>query len=95
MDFDQLKKQKKSIISIAKRHGAFDVRVFGSVARGESLDNSDIDFLVKLESGRSLLDLAKAKRELQHVLGRKVDIVTEAGLRPRIKNEVLQQARPL
>jgi predicted nucleotidyltransferase len=65
------------------------------VARGDSRPDSDIDFLVKLESGRSLLDLARLLRELQTLLGHNVDVVTEAGLRPRIRPQVLKEARLL
>ena len=90
-----LKRQRKQILATAKRHGAYDVRVFGSVARGEARPDSDIDLLVNLESGRSLLDLARLLRDLESQLGCKVDIVTEAGLRPRIRQEVLKEARPL
>jgi predicted nucleotidyltransferase len=65
------------------------------VARGDNRPDSDIDFLVNLEAGRSLLDLARFLRELQSLLGQKVDVVTEAGLRARIKSDVLREARPL
>ena len=80
-----LQSKKKEILTIARQNGAYDVRVFGSVARGESRPDSDIDFLVKLEAGRSLLDLARLLRELQSLLGLPVDVVTEKGLRPRIR----------
>jgi uncharacterized protein len=90
-----LKSQRKEILAAAKRHGAYNVRVFGSVARGEARPDSDVDLLVNLESGRSLLDLARLLRELESQLGCKVDIITEAGLRPRIREEVLKEARPL
>jgi predicted nucleotidyltransferase len=90
-----LMSRREQIIQMARKHGAYDVRIFGSVARGEARSDSDIDFLVKLESGRSLLELARLLRELQALLGRKVDIVTEAGLRPRIRPQVLREARPL
>lgn len=79
----------------ARKHGAYDVRIFGLVARGEARPDSDIDFLVKLESGRSLLDLAHLLRELQALLGHKVDVMTEAGLRPHVRPQVLQEARSL
>lgn len=96
MELEQLlKKRRKQILTTARKYGAYDVRIFGSVARGESHPDSDIDFLVKLESGRSLLDLARLLRELQTLLGCKVDVMTEAGLRPRIRPQVLQEARPL
>jgi len=63
--------------------------------RSEARPDSNIDFLVNLESGRSLLDLEHLLRELQTLLGHKVDVVTEAGLRPRIRLHVLEEARPL
>lgn len=96
MELEQLlKTRRKQILMAARKHGAYDVRVFGSVARGEARPDSDIDFLVNLESGRSLLDLARLLRELQALLGHNVDVVTEAGLRSRIRTQVLQEARPL
>jgi hypothetical protein len=90
-----LKTRREEILATAQKYGAYDVRVFGSVARGEARTDSDIDFLVKLEAGRSLLDLARLLRELQTLLGCDVDIVTEAGLRPRIRSQVLNEAHPL
>lgn len=96
MQVDELLKEKREeILRIAARHGARNVRVFGSVVRGESDDQSDIDFLVELESGRSLLDHAALLVDLEELLGRKVDVVTERGLRPRIRDRVLQEAVPL
>ncbi len=96
MELEQLlKTRRKQILMAACKHGAYDVRVFGSVTRGEARPDSDIDFLVKLESGRSLLDLARLLRELQALLGHNVAVMTEAGLRPRIRPQVLQEARPL
>jgi predicted nucleotidyltransferase len=68
------------------------VRVFGSVARGEASEASDIDFLVDLEADRSLLDLGGLLMDLQDLLGRNVDVVTEAGLRPRVAQRVIQDA---
>jgi uncharacterized protein len=90
-----LKTRRKEILETAMRNGAVNVRVFGSVARGDDSPDSDIDFLVNLEPGRSLMDLARLLRELNILLGRPVDVVTEAGLRPRIKPQVLKEARPL
>lgn len=87
--------RRKEILEIAARNGAVNVRVFGSVARGENRPDSDIDFLVNLEAGRSLMDLARLLRELHNLLGYPVDVITEAGLRPRIKPQVLRDARPL
>ena len=85
----------KEILETAIRNGAANVRVLGSVARGNDRPDSDIDFLVTLEPGRSLLDLARLLRELNALLELSVDVVTEAGLGPRIKSQVLKEARPL
>jgi uncharacterized protein len=90
-----LKIKRREILETATRNGAVNVRVFGSVARGEERHDSDIDFLVNLEPGRSLMDLARLLRELNTLLNHPVDVVTEAGLRPRIKDQVLKEARPL
>jgi len=90
-----LQSRKEQILTLARQNGAYDVRIFGSVARGEARPDSDIDFLVNLEAGRSLLDLARLLRELQALLGMPVDIVTEAGLHARIRPQVLKDARPL
>ena len=90
-----LQTRKKEILETALRNGAVNVRVFGSVARGDDRQDSDIDFLVNLEPGRSLMDLARLLRELSTLLDHPVDVVTEAGLRPRIKSRVLKETRPL
>ncbi len=90
-----LKDRREDILRIAAQHGAHNVRVFGSVARGEARPDSDVDLLVELESGRSLLDLGGLLMDLQTLLGREVDVVTDKGLRDRIRTRVLQEARPL
>ena len=92
---DSLKDKREDILRIAARHGARNVRIFGSVARGEADEKSDIDILVELESGRSLLDHAALQIELEALLGCKVDVATERGLRARIRDRVLQEAVPL
>ena len=92
---DIVSSHREEILATARKHGAYNVRVFGSVARGEARPDSDIDFLVSLDAGRSLIDLARLLRELQSLLGRNVDVVTEAGLRPRIRPQVLREARAL
>lgn len=86
---------REAIREIAARHGAFNVRVFGSAARGDARAGSDVDFLVDVEPGRSLLDLGGLLMDLQELLGREVDIVTVNGLRPRIRDRVLREAVPL
>ena len=96
MGIDELLKSYRSeILRIAECHGAHNVRVFGSVARGEAHPESDVDFLVDLEGNRSLLDLAKLLVELEQLLNRKVDVVTETGLRPRSRERILREAVPL
>ncbi len=90
-----LKDKRNEILQIAARYGARNVRVFGSVARGEAGPESDIDFLVELEPGRSLFDLGGLLIELQKLLACKVDVVTENGLRERIRSRVLREAVPL
>jgi predicted nucleotidyltransferase len=96
MELDKLLKEKRQeILLIAARHGATNVRVFGSVARGEADAASDLDVLVDLEPGRSLIDLGGLLMDLQQLLGREVDVVTEKGLRARIRERVLKEAVPV
>jgi len=83
------------ILSLAERRGASNVRVFGSVARDEARADSDVDFLVDLDPDRSLLDVGGLAMDLSLLLDRPVDVVTEAGLRERIRSRVLREARPL
>ena len=90
-----LKNKRAEIFRIATQHGARNVRIFGSVARGEARPDSDVDFLVDMEEGRSLLDLGGLLMDLQDLLHCKVDVVTEKGLRERIRNRVLREAVPL
>ncbi len=84
--------KREEILKIAALHGAHNVRVFGSVARGEAGPESDIDFLVEMEPGRSLFDLGGLLVDLQKLLGVDVDISTEKGLRSRIRDQVLKEA---
>jgi hypothetical protein len=93
--YELLSEKRRAILDAAARHGARNVRVFGSVARREAGEASDIDFLVDLEPGRSLLEHAALSLELERLLDRRVDIVTEKGLRPRIRDRVLREAAPL
>jgi len=93
MGIDELLGGKRDeILRTAVRHGACNVRVFGSVARGEADETSDIDFLVELEPGRTLFDLGGLLMDLRDLLGRDVDVVTERGLKRRIRTRVLQEA---
>ena len=90
-----LGEKKKEIREIAAKHGARNVRVFGSVARGEARPDSDVDFLVDMEPGRTLLDLGGLLMDLRDLLGRQVDVVIEHGLKPRIRDRVLKEAELL
>lgn len=92
---DALKEKREDILRIASRHGAHSIRLFGSVARGEAGPESDVDFLVRLEPGTTLLRHAALARELKNLLGREVQVVSERGLRERIKDRVLREAVPL
>ena len=89
---DLLKEKREEILRIATKYGARNVRVFGSVVRGEADEASDIDFLVEMEPGRSLFDLGGLQAELEAFLGYHVDVVTEKGLKPRIGGRVLSEA---
>lgn len=91
-DRDLLSDKRREILQIAARYGAGQVRVFGSVARGEAGPHSDVDILVTLEPGRSLLDLIALKQDLEDLLGRPVDVVTEAAVSPYLRAQVLQSA---
>jgi len=96
MSLDELLKVKRQeILQLAAKHGADHIRVFGSVARGEAKPDSDIDLLVNLAPGRSLMDHAALILDLQRLLGCRVDVVTERGLRERVRQRVLAEAVPL
>lgn len=96
MTLDQLLQNKKAdILQISARYGAGNVRVFGSAVHGQVGPESDVDFLVDLEEGRSLFDLGGLLMDLQDLLDRKVDVVTEKGLHWYIRDKVLQEAKPL
>jgi len=87
--------KRDEVLRIAAKHGATRLRVFGSVARGEADADSDIDFLVDLEAGRSLFDLGGLLMDLQELLGRKVDVTTEKGLHWYMRDRVCAEARPV
>ncbi|MFH1110552.1 MAG: nucleotidyltransferase family protein [Planctomycetota bacterium] len=87
--------RRGDILRLAAQHGATNVRVFGSVVRGEAGAGSDIDFLVDMEPKRSLLDIATLKLDLQDLLGCDVDVVTESSLYWLLRRRILREARPL
>lgn len=86
---------RREILRIAARHGAHNVRLFGSTARGEDRPESDLDLLVDMESGRSLLDLVGLGQDLEDLLQRKVDVLTETSVHPALRARILAEARPL
>lgn len=93
MNIRQLLQSKRNeILEIAARHGARKVRVFGSVARGTAQRGSDVDFLVEMDEGRSLLDRSALILDLERLLKRPVDVASERGLRRPIRKEVLKEA---
>jgi predicted nucleotidyltransferase len=83
------------VLRVAHLHGARTVRVFGSRARGDARDDSDLDLLISLEPGRSLLDIVAIKQDLEDLLGYPVDVVTEGGLSPYLRERILAEALPL
>lgn len=92
---DLLRNQRAEILGIASQYGASQVRLFGSVARGEEREGSDIDILVVLDPDRSLMDHAGLKLDLEALLGRPVDVATERGLNERYRDRVLREAIPV
>lgn len=87
-----VREKREEILRIAVSHGARDVRVFGSRARGEGRPDSDLDILVKLDPGRTLLDIVAIKQDLEDLLGCKVDVVTEGAISRYIREQVLNEA---
>lgn len=89
---DQLLHSRRQILEAAERHGAIRIRIFGSVARGEAREDSDLDVLVAMGAGRSLLDLVALEQDLEELLGRRVQVVSEGGLSPYLKDRILHEA---
>ena len=86
------REKREEIVRIAVSHGAESVKVFGSLARGEARPDSDVDILVKLRPGRTLLDIVAIKQDIEDLLGCGADVVTEAALSPYIRDQVLKDA---
>ena len=90
-----LEQHRAAILRIAGEYGARNVRVFGLNARGGATETSDIDILVELDAGRSLLDQVGLQQGLEELLGRKVDVVVEGGISPYLEKRILSEAVPL
>ena len=89
---EEVLRRRELIASLARAHGARSVRLFGSAARGEERPDSDIDFLVELEPGRSLVDVIGLENDLSDLFGRKVDVVTKQSAKPRVLASSLKDA---
>ena len=92
---ESIRRHRDAILEIASRYGAHDVRIFGSVARGDSTESSDLDLLVRFDPSRSLFDHGGLLMDLQDLLGVKVDVISEGGLNDRFRNEIARDAIPL
>lgn len=90
-----LQSRREEILRIAAAHGARNVRIFGSVVRGGESAASDVDFLVRLDPGRTLLDLVGLKQALEDTLGRKVDVLTDGGINPHLRDRIHAESVPL
>ncbi|MDO8681929.1 MAG: nucleotidyltransferase family protein [Armatimonadota bacterium] len=92
---DIIGENREGVLKLASKYGAYNIRVFGSAARGDDTESSDIDFLISMEEGRSLLDQAGLLTDLSELLGRKVDVVTEDSIYWLIRRRILKEARPI
>lgn len=92
ISLDAVRKRKQDILQIARSHGAENVRIFGSVVRGTMTPESDVDFLIRLVPGRSILDIVAIKQDIEELLGCNVDVVTEASMSPYFRDDVLKEA---
>ena len=86
---------RSDILRLAAQHGAREVRIFGSLARGESGPDSDLDLLVRMDAGRSYLDLVALWQDLEELLGRNVDVISDGGVSPYLRDRILSEAIPL
>jgi len=92
---DDIFKRREEIVAVARRYGASDIRIFGSVARGDATEASDLDLLVQFEPGRSLFDHGGLLMDLRELLGVKVDVIDEGALSGRFELRVRKEAVPL
>jgi uncharacterized protein len=95
MTLEKLRAHRSTILALAAKHGARNLRVFGSVARQQSDEASDVDFLAEFQPDRSLFDWAALVNDLHQLLGVKVDVVSDRGLRERVRENILRDAVPL
>lgn len=91
----EVKEKRDEILKIAAQHGARNVRLFGSMARGEECEGSDVDLLVEMEEGRSLLDLSNLLLDMEELLDRKVHVVEPEALHWAIRESIIREAVPL
>ena len=90
-----LESRRNEILDLAVGHGAKNIRVFGSAARGEGGPASDVDLLVDMEKGRNLLDLVGFWQDLEELLGCRVDVITDGGISPYLRERIYAEALPL
>ena len=95
VSMDHILGRREAILRIADRYGARNVRVFGSVARGQAVEGSDLDILVRLDDNRTLLDHVALMQDLEDLLGCRVDVVEDRALHRLIRDRVLAEAKPL
>ena len=95
MQIAELRNRKEDILKLAFSYGVKDIRIFGSVARGEQDDNSDVDILVEMDKNKSLFDRLGFKYELEKLLQKKVDVISVRAIRGRLKENILKESLPL
>ena len=95
MTIDGLQAERRKILALAARHGVGNVRVFGSIVRGDAGPHSDIDLLVTVDPGRTLLDVIAFEQDLEELLGRSVEVLTDGGLSPYLQQRILAEAAAL
>ena len=92
---EDVRGMREAILAIASRYGARDVRIFGSVARGDATEDSDLDLIVRFDPDRSLLDHGGLIMDLRELLGIRVDVIDEEAMRERFRDHVIKEAVPL